>query len=51
MKTVAQYYITHTYAAYFIRNYVLYSTDKIAANVKVIDPNTIAILTAPDSNN
>lgn len=51
-KVISQYYFAHTFDSYFIRmldfwpdNY----TSKI--NIRLVDSNTLAVMTAPDAEN
>lgn len=48
-KTIAQYYFTHTYEAYFIRSLGFWSDEKSMGSVRLVDANTIAVITAPES--
>ncbi len=48
-KVVGQYYLTHTYDAYFVRTYQFWNNATVYENIKLIDPNTLATMVQPDS--
>jgi len=50
-KTIAQYYFTHTFDAYFIRLLSFWSNNTYTNHIKLVDSNTIAVMTPPDSLN
>ena len=52
-KIIAQYYFTHTFDAYFIRILDFWPDNSTNSNVNVrlVDSNTLAVMTAPDQEN
>lgn len=50
-KMIAQYYLSHTYDRTFVRTYAFYKDNKTDGNIKLIDPNTFAVMAQPDALN
>jgi hypothetical protein len=50
-KIIAQYYFTHTFNAYFIRilDFLPDNFTTLSANVRLVDSNTLAVMTAPNA--
>ncbi len=50
-NTIAQYYLSHTYDKSFVRSYPFWSDNSNDFSIRLIDSNTFAVLTQPDSFN
>jgi hypothetical protein len=50
LKIISQYYFTHNFDAYFIRilNFWPDNSTTSSVNVRLVDSNTLAVMTAPD---